>query len=194
MEEQLKTAQNIITDSFKSASEFKTLKYIFPDTINYFDKLTYLSNAVNRAQTVMDLHKITNNLDRCIEIEAGIFEFAIMYTHTKNVVIDLLPAIYKDKFNELKNILAKKIKYKVKSGQNIAFLTPQELLPENWEFLKRKQELHESKKKNMGATDLYQCYKCGKRRCQIVQMQTRSADEPMTLFVTCLFCYSTFKK
>ncbi|GAA5834940.1 hypothetical protein JCM3766R1_002047 [Sporobolomyces carnicolor] len=37
-------------------------------------------------------------------------------------------------------------------------------------------------------TDAFQCGKCKERRCMYYQMQTRSADEPMTTFVTCLNC------
>ncbi|OMH80816.1 Transcription elongation factor S-II [Zancudomyces culisetae] len=36
-------------------------------------------------------------------------------------------------------------------------------------------------------TDQFKCGKCKKRRTTYFQMQTRSADEPMTTFVTCLF-------
>ena len=52
----------------------------------------------------------------------------------------------------------------------------------------------EYKKNNMAATNLYKCYKCGERKCQVMQMQTRSADEPMTNFVTCLVCHNNFKR
>ena len=38
------------------------------------------------------------------------------------------------------------------------------------------------------ATDEFCCYKCKKRQCTYYQLQTRSADEPMTTFVTCLHC------
>eukprot|EP00485_Elphidium_margaritaceum_P002610 CAMPEP_0202695780 /NCGR_PEP_ID=MMETSP1385-20130828/9278_1 /ASSEMBLY_ACC=CAM_ASM_000861 /TAXON_ID=933848 /ORGANISM="Elphidium margaritaceum" /LENGTH=323 /DNA_ID=CAMNT_0049351857 /DNA_START=87 /DNA_END=1055 /DNA_ORIENTATION=- len=37
-------------------------------------------------------------------------------------------------------------------------------------------------------TDEFKCGKCGKRKCKYSQAQTRSADEPMTTFVTCLTC------
>ncbi|KAJ3090394.1 RNA polymerase II elongation factor [Quaeritorhiza haematococci] len=37
-------------------------------------------------------------------------------------------------------------------------------------------------------TDQFKCGKCKSRRCKYFQMQTRSADEPMTTFVTCLNC------
>ena len=34
----------------------------------------------------------------------------------------------------------------------------------------------------------FACPACGVRRCSYVQVQTRSADEAMTTFVTCLAC------
>lgn len=39
-----------------------------------------------------------------------------------------------------------------------------------------------------GATDIFQCEKCMERTCKYFQQQTRGADEPMTVFVTCLLC------
>lgn len=37
-------------------------------------------------------------------------------------------------------------------------------------------------------TDLLKCGKCGKKNCTYNQIQTRSADEPMTTFVLCNEC------
>ncbi|KAI9364189.1 transcription elongation factor S-II [Pilaira anomala] len=37
-------------------------------------------------------------------------------------------------------------------------------------------------------TDMFKCGKCRGRKCTYFQMQTRSADEPMTTFVTCVNC------
>ena len=42
-------------------------------------------------------------------------------------------------------------------------------------------------------TDLYKCRKCGSRKCSYYEMQTRSADEPMTQFFTCLDCKNRWK-
>ena len=43
------------------------------------------------------------------------------------------------------------------------------------------------------ATNEFKCYKCKKRQCTYYQLQTRSADEPMTTFVTCLICGNRWK-
>ena len=42
-------------------------------------------------------------------------------------------------------------------------------------------------------TDLLKCSKCGQRKCTYNQVQTRSADEPMTTFVLCLNCGKRWK-
>ncbi|KAK9053586.1 hypothetical protein SSX86_024660 [Deinandra increscens subsp. villosa] len=42
-------------------------------------------------------------------------------------------------------------------------------------------------------TDQFKCGRCGKRQCTYYQLQTRSADEPMTTFVTCVNCDNHWK-
>ncbi|EAU81649.1 hypothetical protein CC1G_02665 [Coprinopsis cinerea okayama7 len=42
-------------------------------------------------------------------------------------------------------------------------------------------------------TDAFQCSKCKQRKCRYRQAQTRSADEPMTTFVTCVVCGNRWK-
>ena len=76
---------------------------------------------------------------------------------------------------------------------NIAYMKPDELYPENWQKIIDKINLIEEKKNNMATTDIFQCKKCKKNRCTVHQMQTRSADEPMTTFVTCVVCNNTWK-
>ncbi|RDB21742.1 Transcription elongation factor S-II [Hypsizygus marmoreus] len=42
-------------------------------------------------------------------------------------------------------------------------------------------------------TDAFQCSRCKQRKCHYRQAQTRSADEPMTTFVTCVNCGNRWK-
>jgi transcription elongation factor S-II len=39
----------------------------------------------------------------------------------------------------------------------------------------------------------FTCFKCKKNNCTYYQLQTRSADEPMTTFVTCVNCESHWR-
>lgn len=70
-------------------------------------------------------------------------------------------------------------------------LTSYEMFPENWFMLKdkliqREQKILEGNKSR--ATDQFKCRRCQKRECTYYELQTRSADEPMTIFITCLNC------
>ncbi|BBN17060.1 transcription elongation factor S-II [Marchantia polymorpha subsp. ruderalis] len=47
--------------------------------------------------------------------------------------------------------------------------------------------------KAAASTDQFKCGKCKQRKCTYFQMQTRSADEPMTTFVTCVNCNNHWK-
>lgn len=68
---------------------------------------------------------------------------------------------------------------------------------------KRKREIEELQMQNLfkakGAaaqeaeTDAFQCGRCKQRKTRYYQMQTRSADEPMTTFVTCTNCNHKWK-
>jgi len=68
------------------------------------------------------------------------------------------------------------------------YQTPQERCPEIWDAVMKKNEFIEDKKNNIYTTDIYECYKCHKRRCTIEIIQTRAADEPATTFVNCVVC------
>ncbi|KAI3631037.1 hypothetical protein MIR68_010527 [Amoeboaphelidium protococcarum] len=47
--------------------------------------------------------------------------------------------------------------------------------------------------KNEAETDQFKCGKCKQRKTKYYQLQTRSADEPMTTFVTCVNCGNRWK-
>ncbi len=73
----------------------------------------------------------------------------------------------------------------------IPSMSSYEMFPEKWfelrdKQLQREQKILEGNKSR--ATDQFKCRRCGKRECTYYELQTRSADEPMTIFVTCLNC------
>jgi len=80
---------------------------------------------------------------------------------------------------------------------DVPFMTYNELFPEKWHdmmemAMKREQKMLEVDKS--AATDMFRCSKCGKRECTYYEMQTRSADEPMTQFIRCLNCGKQWKQ
>jgi DNA-directed RNA polymerase subunit M/transcription elongation factor TFIIS len=74
---------------------------------------------------------------------------------------------------------------------DIAFMTYSDLYPEKWHDLQERAVKREAKMLSVDksmATDMFKCSRCGKRECTYYEMQTRSADEPMTQFIRCLNC------
>ncbi|SPQ99521.1 Transcription elongation factor S-II [Plasmodiophora brassicae] len=47
--------------------------------------------------------------------------------------------------------------------------------------------------RNAGATDMFKCGRCKQSKTTFYQMQTRSADEPMTTFITCTVCNNRWR-
>lgn len=66
-----------------------------------------------------------------------------------------------------------------------------ELFPEHWEAMvdhQAKRERIQLEGDFSRATDRWQCNGCKLRKCTYYELQTRSADEPMTIFIHCLNC------
>jgi DNA-directed RNA polymerase subunit M/transcription elongation factor TFIIS len=65
------------------------------------------------------------------------------------------------------------------------------LHPERWRDLldkKLRRDEHVYQEKPAAMTAEFRCSKCRKRECIYQELQLRSCDEPVTLFITCLNC------
>jgi transcription elongation factor S-II len=141
-----------------------------------------------------------------INIEKGIFNFAIKTARERNVekkwsnkyfvmlYVDKLKSIYLNLKNN-KELVSRVMKGEFKPHE-LAFMRHQQMQPEKWDKLikaKIERDLNATKVDYSAATDEFTCYKCKNNVCRYYQMQTRSADEPMTTFVTCLTCACRWK-
>lgn len=159
-----------------------------------------------RNKTIEHIDNFVLDKKKTKEIEESIYDFSKKYCVSSNLPFDrFLVLVYNDKSEDIianldKNKSNIKNDYllgainhnKIKLDE-IAFLPPEELFPKKWEQIIKKQEYIKEKKKNITTSDIFKCPKCGNRKCTVYQMQTRSADEPMTTFVTCLTCGYVFK-
>ncbi|XP_077694055.1 transcription elongation factor A protein 3 isoform X2 [Eretmochelys imbricata] len=80
----------------------------------------------------------------------------------------------------------------------IARMTAEEMASDELKELRNAMTLeaireHQMAKTGGTTTDLFQCGKCKKKNCTYNQVQTRSADEPMTTFVLCNECGNRWK-
>ena len=76
-------------------------------------------------------------------------------------------------------------------------MTSYDIYPEVWKELfedKSKKDKIKYEFKPEAMTDIFKCRKCGSRSCSYYELQTRSADEPMTQFVNCLDCNNRWKQ
>jgi transcription elongation factor S-II len=142
---------------------------------------------------------------KSINLEKGIYNFAIKEANSRKIVkkwenthfvqlyLDRLRTIYIN----LKNAeLLQLVKQGEITPQTLAFMTHQELNPAHWrEHIERKIKRDASKFVNniQASTDMFTCKKCRSKRCTYYELQTRSADEPATIFVTCLDCGKHWK-
>jgi DNA-directed RNA polymerase subunit M/transcription elongation factor TFIIS len=70
-------------------------------------------------------------------------------------------------------------------------MTIQEYAPSLYAPLRDKlllREQHQLEGHKSFATDMFKCFRCMKRETVFYELQTRSADEPMTKFITCVNC------
>ena len=90
-----------------------------------------------------------------------------------------------------------KLLSKAFKAHELAFMTHQEVRPDLWTTLIEEKRIKDENKftpKIEASTDDFVCGKCKSKKCTYYQLQTRSADEPMTTFVTCLDCGNRFKR
>lgn len=139
------------------------------------------------------------------KIEQGIIEFVMIQISGEHPdVIDFLTNMYRTKVQDIcvnLDMKNKRINNRtltpslIDGGMDphfVAFMSPQQMHPARWAKELEKKRVAEEADDNKKVTDIYKCRKCGDRKSTTTQMQTRSADEPMTIFVTCLTCYNTF--
>ena len=135
-----------------------------------------------------------------VNLEKGIYNFAIKEASNRKIIkkwenphfaqlyLDRLRSIYINLKN--KDLLVH-LKNNEITPQVLAFMTHQEMNPERWRILidqKIKRDANKFTDNIRASTDMFTCKKCKSKRTTYYELQTRSADEPATIFVTCLDC------
>ena len=168
-------------------------------------KDTNRNNCVNKINSILD------DIDKSRNIEKSIYNSIITYSKENNInrrwdnkifynlYFSKIRSIYinLNKNSYVKNdYLYDKIKNDEIKAEEISKLSVYDVYPDNWrkmidDKIKRDKMKYELKPEAM--TERYKCRRCGSRKCSYYELQTRSADEPMTQFFTCLDCKNRWK-
>lgn len=166
------------------------------------DPNTFRSNVVNVLNRCVQHEKKSKN------IETSIYNFTIGECKHKKIVRKWNNAyftlIYCDKLKSILSNLTspthteflKNIQSGIIKSSKVAFITHHQMRPDIWNTLlkeKMERDKHKYEIDKRLATSEFKCRKCNQRECSYYQLQTRSADEPMTTFVTCLNCGNNWK-
>ena len=170
------------------------------------DSTKIRNNATQLLEGIIEDTFITRNLEK------GIFNASIRIANSRGVECSWENEIFKTIYlNKLKRIytnldpesyvkntnLLKRLKNKDMLPHEIAFFENKDLFPERWnkiidEKAARDKSIAEI---DMGAaTTIYTCSKCKNNKTVYYEMQTRGADEAMSVFITCLCCGKKWKK
>jgi len=159
----------------------------------------FRENIRKKLKTIL----VEDNL--AINLEKGIYNYAIKEASSKKIVKKWenphFSQLYLDRLRSIYiNIKNKELLEQIKNGeippQTLAFMTHQEMNPQQWNSLIEKKMKRDASKFNtniQASTDMFTCKKCRSKRCTYYELQTRSADEPATIFVTCLDCGKHWK-
>lgn len=166
----------------------------------------YVSDEL-RKQTIVNLKCIFTHHNICRNVELGCYTMAMEYSNSqdKNAVSNgIYKEIVSNLMYNLKNpgkTLFKVIdnlnqgnysEHEIYHPKNLAYLSPEQFNPEHWEQIITKQKLAFEKLTNLPTITRSRPCKCGANKFFFCQLQTRSADEPITTYYTCKSCNKTY--
>ena len=152
------------------------------------------------------LEKLVRNTSISSNLEIGVFNYSLEHAHKLNVVKlwsnQYFVQIYADRlrsiYTNLKSNkeLLRKLQDKEIKAHRLSYMSHQEMNPESWKDLIEQKEIRDKHKYDPvleASTDEFTCRRCKSTQCTYYQLQTRSADEPMTTFVSCINCGNRWK-
>ena len=172
------------------------------------------SNLNDKIRTKMVDHidKLIQNKLLSRKIEQSIYNYVITLSKERNIqrkwnnqifsklyhskVLSIYTNLKKDSYIQNTTFIDR-IKNKEIDPKEIGKLSVYDIFPDNWKELlniKSKRDKIKYELKPEAMTNLFKCRKCGSRETSYYEVQTRSADEPMTQFITCLKCDTRWKQ
>ena len=170
------------------------------------------SNDETRIRMVIFLDKVVDDITLSKKIEQSIYNYTIKISKEKNIqrrwtnliftklyeakILSIYSNLKQDSYIGNTKLLSR-LKDKKVDVKKLGNLSVYDIYPDNWKELlsaKSKRDKIKYQLKPEAMTDVFKCRKCGSRETSYYEVQTRSADEPMTQFITCLKCDNNWKQ
>lgn len=158
---------------------------------------------IKKSSEYLDL-KCTDPL--IINLEKGVFNTTIKYCKDNGIELNWSSKYFVKKYSTTARRLLANMSYTTNAEQfknrllshdikshEAAEYTREELNPDVWGRLKAEALAKLTAKKEVTEDGMFKCNKCKSMKTVYYQMQTRSADEPMTTYVTCTNCEARWK-
>lgn len=155
-----------------------------------------------------DLLDIPENDTICLNLEKNILNHSIERCKNPSDAAwenHRFTNIYKHKFLQIQHNLkhSSDLKQKIVEKRiktiDVIKMRPEQLWPDGPYAVKMEEKIHKDLKKEYLAKEIknqegfFTCNRCKSKKTTYYQLQTRSADEPMTTYVTCVNCGKNWK-
>lgn len=158
---------------------YELIQTLFEKYLTSADFIKLEHNLFNSSLTISERRHITKSWQHPIFVE-------IYKGNCRSVISNFHPEQYTQN-----NTVMERFKQGKVSLEDISQMSFNDLNPDIWkdlsfrQFEREKRQLEGNKAM---ATDQFRCHRCGKKECTYYELQTRSADEPMTVFIQCVNC------
>ena len=129
-------------------------------------------------------------------IETCLYNYSEDCIEKYNIKLKYLFQIIHPKSSIYNKSIINKIKKKELLPYNFVNNQPWELYTEHWKDIVEEQNKTDKiiiDKTPVFTTTQFTCSKCKNKECKTYSLQTRSADEPTTIFVNCIKCNNIWK-
>ena len=161
---------------------------------------TFRSNLRSKLSPILENDVLSTNLEK------GIYNYAIKEANNRKIIKKwdnpYFVQLYMDRLRSIYiNLKNDELLTQVKTGeitpQSLAFMSHQEMDGNHWKDMidaKVKRDANKFNNNICASTDMFTCSRCKSKKTTYYEMQTRSADEPATIFITCLDCGKLMKR
>jgi DNA-directed RNA polymerase subunit M/transcription elongation factor TFIIS len=176
---------------------------------NVFEKLHHLISSKLETQEYNQFQMSDEQVTKmALNLERGILNYALSLVNVRyktwsvvkqkylnravTIMTNLNPESYLKNNYLLKQLLSKQV-----NEFELCFFEARQLFPERWEEIQKNfgsdisKEIY--KEDTNGVEGMFRCGKCKSYKTIYHQLQTRSADEGLTTFVTCVNCGNRWK-